>query len=439
MKNKVPKIMILLASLLLATSCMKDVDNLVHNPYWIHGDFNPTLGVPLAYGEMNLADLLSMMKKQPDNFSITYDEHTDLITLGYDSTFHNRISMGEQQAKSRQYGKKGSRKADAVQTFPFDGIMPISLFDDISNLPDSSQLKLQNVFLTLLCNVSADLQDNAVDAINRYGVSFNLDRARVFGIDHDGDTIPITDPIENIPLTGLASGDVIPISLFDNTDVASIINSRISQICYSVVLRLTVPDSSVLLTAQFIKDSLGINYFDINSDVSLKFPVSGYINGLGYSTDLAMHVGEMNTYDITVDTAQLVLELENALPVELRLQGYLLDSNDNILCNVFTHAAEDTIPAAKVTFNGATNSYVSTQSTTRTHYIPLNQERFEALQHCSKLRLSTYISTSNRDQTNRRLNNAVVTMRGSDKLKARAYLLAQPHLSIDTIINGNKK
>lgn len=441
MIHKVPKIFLLLSVVFLAASCVKDIEPLMKNPYWIHGDFNPTLGVPVAYGEMNVADLLHMMKEQPANFSVTYDEATDLVMLNYDSSFYNRVDIDQNKDRrhiaQRNITKKG-RKNVISQDFKFKGAMSIGLFNDISELPDSNQLKLQNVFLTLQCHISADMNENTAEAINRYGVGFNLAYASVVGIDGNGDTIPISETLENVSLDGLADGDTVSKYLFNKSDVANIINSRISQIFYSVALRVSLPDTSVMSVSQFIKDSVGIHAFDINSDISLNFPVSGYINGLGYNTDIAMNTGNMDTYGISIDTAQLVLDLENALPVELRIQGTMIDSAGNVLCNVFPLVAEDTIPAARVAWNSGTNSYVSAQSTSRTHYITLNQERFEALRKCRTLRLSTYISTSHHSTENRRLQQEMVTLRGSDKLKARAYILAKPHLSIDTVIASGK-
>jgi hypothetical protein len=445
MKRKISKVFLLIAGLLMYSSCIKDIDPLVNNPYWIHGDFNPTLGVPLAYGEMNLADLLNMMKKQPNNFSITYDEGDDLITINYDSTFTNHITTGSKGSKSYSYIHKSRHKgskdtSNAVdQLFPLDGAMPISIFEDVSTLPDSTQLKLQNVFLTLLCHISANLQENAVELIHHHNVSFYISRAKVTGINKEGDSMLIAELPDNIPLTALADGNTVNQYVFNKWDVASLINERPTQIAYSLALRVVIPNyTSVMPISQFIKDSLGINSFDINSDVKLEFPISGYINGLGYTTDLNMNIGNINTNDISIDTAQLVLELENKLPIELRMQGQLLDSNGNVLCTLFPNTNEDTIAAAKVSWNEASNSYVASQSTTRTHFITLNYSRFKSLQQCRKLRLSTYISTGYLSPSGRRLHGAIVTLRGSDKLKARAYLLAKPHYNFDTIISSNK-
>lgn len=433
MKKILSLIFALAVGLLLATSCVKDIISLTQNPLWIHADFNPTLGMPVAYGEMSLGDLLQMTKKQPEYFNITYDETTDLVTLSYDSSFHSHIETGS--------SKEGEHVA-LDQPFPQSGSLNITLFDQVRDMPDSSQLKLKNVFLDLLCHVSANMQANAQAAIARHKARIYLSDVMVTALDKDGNQFTVKTFNDSIQLTDMIQGDTMHAHVFNEEDVAFIINRQPKQVSYSLKLHVVIPEySSVMPIMQFIHDSLGINTFDINTDVSVRFPVTGHIQGLGYETDLEMKVGDIGTGNIDIDTAQLVLDLENRLPVSLVLQATLQDEAGNELCRLFENADYDTIPGATLQWNAATQSYVSAEPVGRRHFITLNKRRFEALQRTSKLHLKTVVSTSTRGADGSTIDDAVVTMRGSDMLRVRAYLLAKPHLTMDTVINlnGNHK
>ncbi|MDY5969271.1 MAG: hypothetical protein SPJ13_04575 [Bacteroidales bacterium] len=427
MRKKLSIMAILAIGTMMATSCVKDVITLVQNPLWLHADFNPTLGVPLAYGELSLSDLMHMMKRQPDYFKITYDETTDLVTLSYDSTFHDHIETG------------GAKEGDFValdQPFPQKGSINITLFDQVEGFPDSTQLKLQNVFLDLLCHVSADMQDDAVAAIARHNAKLYLSDVMVTALDGDNNPFTVKSLSDTIWLTELAHGNTVHARIFNNEDVAFILNHKPRQMTYNLALHVVIPKySSVMPIMQFIRDSLGINTFDINTDVSVRFPVTGRINGLIYDNNLKMKVGDIDNENISIDTALLVLDLENSLPIALALQASLVDEAGNELCQLFEDTQYDTIPGATLRWNAATNSYVSDQPISRRHFITLNKRRFEALQRTSSLRLKTIANTSTQGADGSTIDDAVVTLRGNDQLRVRAYLLAQPQLTMDTVVN----
>ncbi len=433
MNRKVCKLLLLSAISLFTAACSNDIDRFLDNPYWIHAEFNPSYGIPLGHGEIALEDIIDKVGGLPEEVSITYNNH-NIVTLNYATIMHNEIpvELENSDAKRRKSGTKDSREEEI---FVFTDTIPFDLRSQFGEfIPDSEQLQLNNIFLSLASNITTDASANTFDAIERWGINFQLDTAIVYG--HNTATeerFVLAELTEGLMLTDILSENGFHDTLFNKQNFGEILSRNFNEISYRIVLRVHIPVQTDLVSvSQFMQDSLEMTKFVMDNNIAVEYPVTGMISDLGYDFNVQMKTGEIETYGIGIDTAQLVLEIENGIPLELCLQAQLVDSLGNTLCNAFPNCEYDTIGAARTKWNTESQSHITESPTTSVHYISLNDERFGHLQNTRNIQVSIAASTSH-DETDG--SRKMVSLRGQDHLKIRAYVQATPRYSFDTIIH----
>lgn len=445
------------------TSCVKELKPLMNDPYWIHGDFNPTLGVPIAYGDMDLNELLGLFKIQPHYITIDSMDN-GIIRITYDTAFHNVMHVDD--GGNVTWGKSTTRCGNGIckgQTdtavYGFRNKMKISLFDNIheglgENDTLLNHIRLNNVFLGLVCHITADLTPQMQEAISRNGLKITLKDLEVKGYDKNGVDMPIRKFKDTISLNALIPdnfGDAdtaIDVVVFDisdkeHSDVADmILNRQPVELEYSATLKFSWPQNNLYPLIRFISDSLQGANFNLDSRLRVEFPFSGAADELTFPAGLHFDtIGNIDAYGLQVDSAALVLVLKNGLPLELKVGGYLVDANDPTrTMPLFTDAASGKIsgcPVKSITRNNVQYWVAdSTKAPEIRHFITLNRERVNFLQHADSLALITSFSTSREGfPAGSTLSDQTVSLRNCDKLKVRMYLLAKPQFQFDTIIN----
>ncbi len=439
MKHKINRLVLLACIGMLATACTDDLNRFFDNPYWIHGEFNPSYGVPIGHGEIKLEEALDKIKDLPEEVAITYDETTDIVTLKYATTLHNEIAVeGENEENPDAKGTKEGESEVAENTYILSDSIPVNIRSTFASyIPDSNQLQLQNLFISLTSHITTLYSENTPSALEKWNAAFFLDSAKVYVRDtNGGDRILLAELNNSISLSGLVSDEGVTEQLFDKVDVSELIHLDFNEISYMVALRARIEGEATFTSvAHFLKDSLEITNFVLDNDILLEYPITGMISDLGQTFDVQMNTGDIDTWGIEIDTAQLVLEIENGIPLELCLQAHLADSMGNILCEAFPNSAHDTINAAGVQWNESSQSYISGTPSSSTHYITLNAERFRHLQRCRHIQIVMAASTSRNEADGTASNDSkMVSLRGQDKLKVRAYVQASPRYVFDTVI-----
>lgn len=453
------------------SSCVKELQSLINDPYWLHGDFNPTLGVPLAYGNMNLGELLNLFDKQPSYVTIDSLEN-GIIRVNYDTVFHNvihvaddgSITNGKSGAQSGRDGwphgsRSGAKGAVDTTVYSFHNRMKLNIFDNIhEGLGEGdtllNRIRLNNVFLGLVCHITADLSPQMQSAIRRNKLQITLKDLKVNGYDKDGNLIPIRNYEDTISLNVLIpdgvndSDTAIDLVVFDindkeHSDVADmILNRQPRELEYNATLKLSWPQNNMYSIIQFLADSLEGANFNVDSRLRVEFPFSGAADKLTFPAGLHFKpIGDVDTYGVEADSAALVLVLQNGLPLSLNISGYLVDKdNRNLSIPLFTDAQSGKIsgcPVRSVTENGVQYWVAdSTKAPEVRHFITLNRERFRFLKHSDSLSLITSFSTSQDGfPAGTGFDGQTVSLRNCDKLKVRMYLMARPQFQFDTIIS----
>lgn len=453
------------------SSCVKDIKSLMNDPYWLHGDFNPTLGVPVAYGDMNLGEILNLFDKQPPYVTIDSLEN-GVVRVCYDTMFHNVIRVDEngnitsKKSGAWPYGggkshgsRRGAKSVTDTAVYNFHDRMKLDLFDNIhqglgTNDTLLNRIRLKNVFMGVICHITADLSPEMKAAIRRNKLQITLKNMSVNGYDKNGNLIPIMDFRDTISLnvlvpdgTGVADTAInlvlLDINDKEHCDVADkILNRQPSELEYNATLKLSWPQKNLYPITQFLADSLEGAKFNVDLRLRVEFPFSGAADELTYPAGLHFKpIDEVNTYNVDADSAALVLVLQNGLPLSLGINGYLVDKDDRSrTIPLFTDAQSGKIPGCpvkSVTENGVQYWVAdSTKAPERRHFITLNRERFAFLQHADSLTLITSFSTSDEGfPAGTGFDDRTVSLRNCDKLKVRMYLLARPQFQFDTIIN----
>ncbi len=436
MNRKVCKLLILSTISFLTIGCNNDIDRFLDNPYWIHAEFNPSYGLPIGHGEVALEDVIDKVGALPEEISITYD-NSNIITLNYATVLHNEIAITvteESNASKRKHGNAAKNDSCSIETFEFSDSIAFDLRSQFGEfIPNNEQLQLHNIYLTLASHITTDASQNTLENIEQWDIEFYLDSAKVYASDTtQGTRFLLAELEEGLILTDIISESGFHDTLFKKHNFGDVLSRNFNKISYSICMHAKIPQQTdITSVSNFIKDSLDISKLILTNDIAVEYPVTGMISNLGYDFNVQMQTGEIDTYGIGIDTAQLVLEIENGIPLELCLQAQFVDSLGQVLFNAFPNSTYDTITAANVVEHPETNSHVSGTPSTSVHYISLNDERFQHLQRTHSLQVSVAASTSRGEDES---NNKMVSLRRQDKLKVRAYIQATPRYVFDTII-----
>ena len=399
----------------LCTSCLKDglkdFDALRH-PMHLTGTFNPTYGLPLGYAEVDMQGLLTMFK-QSDGYIRAED---GWVTLVFDSTIVSHIDINS------------SKKAEGDRecyNYTASGSLNIDIFKNIENLPDTGDIKIKNLYTSLLANIRANMDPTTVAMVQRTGTEIYFDSIRLLCRDKYGSMHPVVAIDSHFIVHDFEYGTDIP--LFKDNDIKDVINLQPNRLSYSLRVNISIPsDSLTLPLMSYIGSHLGFHSLDVTTHISLDFPITAYINNLSYNLNIEMSPSDA-LEKLTIDTSVLILEFENSMPFEFDLSGNMQDKNGNTLCALIDDAF--TLQGGKIGYNSSLNNYAVVAPQTSTMTIPLNREKLEALKQCYNIQLSSKLRTSKNMDTPPA--KPEVTVGADNRLKAKAYARLSPIVDLD--------
>ena len=138
MKAPLRIVVALVCGVLFFTSCLRDEDmELLRHPIHVQGTIDPTLGIPIGYGEVTIHDVLKMIN---EDYSGYLDTLGDIVTISYRDSFDGKLqgSNGKKHAKARKMAPKGGVlwSKDTTITFSLPIDFHILIIDDGS--PDGT-------------------------------------------------------------------------------------------------------------------------------------------------------------------------------------------------------------------------------------------------------------------------------------------------------------
>lgn len=187
----------------------------------------------------------------------------------------------------------------------------------------------------------------------------------------------------------------------DNSNIANILGAGPVAIDYDVDA-VTNPNNDANIRG-YITDQ---SYYKINMEVEL--PLYGRASGFVTRDTINL---DLSSYD-EVDNAEFKLVVDNAIPLEVAIQGYFLDANNVIVDSLLT-GPQTLVPGAPVDANGA-----ATGTQQKVSFIPFEDARFARIRdNAKRLWLNAAFSTLNNGNTSVRvLNTQDVRIRLGAKL-----------------------
>lgn len=449
MKKTTPFVLIAAVAMLFA-SCGKDKDLLTHGIV-VRGVLSPDFQIPLAYGEMNLDDLLTKFGGEMDAY-ITDD---DVITFTYSYSQSDHLEVGGMIATPAAktpivpMHKPLATKDDYLvsQDTVFEYTFPIDFFSQVDILQESN-IKLKEVLLNGLATVRGDCPDNVRDQLRQY-VSARIDSLYIQYVDRYGNARDF-GVIEGSELetNDLTATNQFPIV----ANLAQIINDLPQEISVGFRLHVDVEEDFLNNNIQNVQgftellDSLKMTTLDYSVDVDLKLPFEVQIGQLGYAFDVDLNQGDgevsniLDQIDSTIsaffgensglsdETAlYVILRLKNGIPLNLNLDGRMLDENGLTVLNFI----DTTVPSAQTQqVAGMPGVYEASASTPIDIEVPLNLDDARKFLSASQLKLTLGLTTDgiDADQYNR--------VKRSDNLEMKVFIRLNPQMDINWDVPG---
>ena len=434
MKGKL--LLIATVAVLAMSSCMRDEDwKLLKNPIHLQGHVDPSYGVPVAYGQMTLHDILGMLD---ESYTGRIDANSDVITIYFDT---NAVDTIKNIIPAQTTGSKGM-KTDPEFFTMVDTIMeysvPITLFDKVAEneLVGNENIQIDELWLNLHMILKALVPDNVEAFVNNDdNVRSHLDQFEIWYTPHSGGSeIKFTESLlPDETLKHLIDGDTVE----SVVNMASVINKMPKSIRIRFHYDFKVSLATLfggMSTTQMMELRDSINKLRIAYDATLHadFPLDVKINELPYNFKLKLNGDSLARFDIqeTLDSianglsgdlseAKLSLAFDNQLPVDLCITTYLIDENDAIIGDTLIHKTR----LAAAPLGTDPNGDIISVGSTRTNLVAqIDEQRLRDLKKTRKIGFNLSLATA---------GTGTAAIRRDDYLYVKAYVMVHATANAD--------
>jgi hypothetical protein len=239
------------------------------------------------------------------------------------------------------------------------------------------------------------------------------------GVDGRTALIKGVDARSDIPGNPKLSYDSID---YTNSQLSPILTSEPNSVNYDMTFTST-PIGASDLQRFFLRDTSKI-VIKSTFELPMIFSVFDYELKDTTALDLGISSKDEDTIKKSVEKAQLKLVFETQLPFDVKVQGYLLDSNNNVLDKIFDGAGYTVLANTDIAADGSVRSVKDVIT-----YIELDSTKFSHLIDARKIAYQVNGSTSNA-----KLESAVYVKLKSDYVFGiRAGILAKVNYDIPII------
>ena len=436
---------LLLISALATTSCdFKETMEMLQQPIHVQGEIDPNFGIPVAYGEVNLSDLMSLL----DESYTGMIQEDEIITIYYEKdvkdTIYASTVVDDKLAKRCNNTKSGDYLITKDTTISYT--VPIDLFNksDINE----AEISIGAIWLSLACDVRCWGKTADVDSALAKYVSVTFDQFEIDYVAHDGTPHQMT----NINMTPLhLEGNTIlngTQSNIDSLNMAEIVNYMPSSVTVKYHLNMNVKNGMLIDNIsdidyfQQLVDGLKMSKFAYGANIRMSFPMEIGIGGLPYSYTIDMGeglaridfdsiLGEMSeNMDIDIKNSSMTLRMDNGIPLDLVIDAWMLKAAGDPTEQLITMG---NVRAAQTKQIAGTSPVVweSSAPSRDTIQVTLNKQKLEALKDCKKLKIDVNIATPN-DAS----GTKIVAIKRTDNLRMKIFLQVHPSVNIDIPITG---
>jgi len=260
------------------------------------------------------------------------------------------------------YGDLSSRDVPTAS-----GSIPFDIFGDINQ----GQFRLSDPRMNLILN-------------NSFGLPVQIELDNIITIGNDGTVLPLQGSVVDDPQI-LGSPNLNQIGESVTTTIA--FNSTTSNLADMLAILPNRLDYSV---NGIVNPGGDNNNFVLDSSIvegilEVEVPLSGSISNLTYETDFSF---SLDSIDLAVDSAAVIINSQNTLPLDLDVQLFLLDEDFEVIDSLF--ANPDLIIAAPVDSNGDVTDEADNSTS-----VVANRATLDNLATASYLRLAVRVNTSN--------------------------------------------
>ncbi len=234
----------------------------------------------------------------------------------------------------------------------------------------------------------------AVRVENSYGFPVSVQLKNAVAITSAGNEIPLTTTGNsfdvNYPLMN-EQGEMKSTTFYfdkNNSNIKDILNAGPTKLIYEIEGTINPED---LNDPGFLTDQS-----DLMSLVTLELPAYGTASGFTIETTADIDLGEIEN----INGAEFKIITDNGLPIDVYLQLYFQDENENILDSLF-HQSQAILGAASVDTQGNT-----VNSTEMVNYIDVSKERMLMIQNAKSVKIQASFSTTNDGNTSVIVNSS---------------------------------
>lgn len=430
MKTKVLFFPILIA--LLFASCIKEGDfsELKHD-FVIEGNFDPTLGIPVAKISANIGTLVNLF----DTTGMVFFDNNGLLSFRY--TYKTTQKLDEWSAADEA---KHGRKLGAMVQHSY-----ISGAEDIPLLPYFNLLDNYSVFFdSLMVSVSTDIKAYAFQTIEDYvqrGVNVSFDSINIIIECKDGyrEQVPVLNSTDSVGITDILEGRKFII--LDNYNFANLVNHIPQKVYYGVRMNIVLPWEVYLSVGDNYLDSLGVDSLVATIVADFNFPVNCSYRNIEYQDTTDLDLSE--TIGAELDTIEKYLTLndhdnyiafkaKNQIPIDMILNATLLDQNKQPIVTLFDEE-HNTIHGAPIRPLAGTELWVSAGEKESSFKIPISFDLLKKMRDTRYVVFHIGSNTSTEGATNQ---HPSVAIQSQDKLDLRTYVVLSPHLSFSTSVDN---
>lgn len=419
----------------MMSSCLRDDDwEMLKHPIHVTGTIDPTWGVPVGYGEMNINDLLSHLSS---DYQGIINPDSNIVTVEYSMTSRDTIwafSSVKGGSKSGRI-KGGAKGAIFTKDSVIVDTIAIDLFNSVNSL---DSITIAHVWLDLSVGAYSDYCSEMV----RRNTTVKFDSLEIWYDDKAGNHkqfIPTEVDLSSfsVLVTDIREGFD---HAFPTIDVASVVNDLPTRFYTKYHLKINVSDSIIsqnifTMSIPQILDSLRMTKFIYFADLDVQMPMSIMVDNMQHSFDIDLGDGLASVnldsiiqsinegISVEITDSKFTLDLENGIPLNMVLTARMYDGNGVLKWTAFNNAQ---VPSANVAqVPGDPMSWYATTPTHTTLTTSLNSADLDKIKEAKTMKVILTLGS----------NNKHVLVDKDDYLKMRAYLLVHPTANIDISIN----
>lgn len=412
------------------TSCLRSDDlEILRHPIHVTGTVEPQYGIPVVSGELNINDLLSSLSATYQGM-ITSDP---VVTVEYDTAYSDTIrgaieytNMGKGVIK----GSKGdiwySKDTTIVDTIDID------FFNDVDY---RGQIDIEHIWLNLGVRAYGICSE-----IVRPHVRARFENLTISYDDHDGNRKSFTNfSVGRIDIDDITDGLQ---RQFDSIDISDIVNDMPRRIFTTYRMKFRVneallDENMANMTYSELLDTIRMTRFIYAADLKVTMPLSVQFNDLNftYNLDLGSGLSSVNLDSILASISQGVnvdiekmrfrLSLDNGIPLDMVLNASMLNANGDSIIGLFKDVPIASANVGPSSDNPAILVAIGDRNTSAETVLNNND--------IDKLNQARYIKVDLKTDS----NNKHVSIRRSDFLKLKGYIIVKPSVNVDIPVIDN--